>query len=341
MPLTRHQYVERDTGQIRTERLYQDRLVRWLYSGVRERAPWVFRALTSRRVSRLFGWLNYDTVLGTQLTGSRGFLEDLQIDLGECLDPRQVLDTVRKVFQRRIRYEEFRPLPGDPRAIVSPSDARCLVGSLAETSQLFIKEKLFAMGELLGGRDDWLGPLRHADFAILRLTPDKYHYNHAPVSGIVRDFYEVGGTYHSCNPAAIVEMVTPYSKNKRVVTIIDTDVPDGSGVGLAAMIEVVALMIGQIEQCYSDQGYDDPRPVQAGMFLRRGQPKSLFCPGSSTVIVLLEPGRVRFADDLVWNMNAPAESRFSQGFGRPLVETDIKVRSLLATPNDTAAPVRS
>jgi phosphatidylserine decarboxylase len=44
-------------------------------------------------------------------------------------------------------------------------------------------------------------------------------------------------------------MVRPYSKNKRVVTIIDTDVEGGTGIGLVAMIEVVALMIGDIVQC--------------------------------------------------------------------------------------------
>ena len=52
-------------------------------------------------------------------------------------------------------------------------------------------------------------------------------------------------------PGAVVALVTPYSKNSRVVTIIDTEVPGGTGVGLVAMIEVVALMIGEVVQCYS------------------------------------------------------------------------------------------
>jgi phosphatidylserine decarboxylase len=334
MPSLRHQYVERETGRVCTERLYQDRLIRWLYSSVRERAPRVFRALTSGRVSRLFGWLNYDSLLASRLTGSTRFLRELKIDLDECLDPPRTLNTVSKVFQRRIRYWECRPMSEDPRAVISPSDARCLIGSFKDTSQLFVKEKFFAVDELLGPRTQWPARFRYGDFAVLRLTPDKYHYNHAPVSGVVRDFYEVGGAFHSCNPAAAVELVTPYSKNKRVVTIIDTDVPAGSQVGLVAMIEVVALMIGRIEQCCSDARYDDPRPVQVGTFLRRGQPKSLFRPGSSTVILIFAPHRVRFAEDLIWNLHAPADSRFSQGFAQPLVETDLQVRSLLATAND-------
>ncbi len=126
-------------------------------------------------------------------------------------------------------------------------------------------------------------------------------------------------------------MATPYSKNKRVVTIIDTDVPGGTAVGLVAMVEVVALMIGGISQCYSNRRYDDPVSVGTGMFLEKGLPKSLFRPGSSTVVLLFEKERVCFAHDLVANMSAGgAVSIFSQGFGRSLVETDIKVRSPIA-----------
>ena len=129
------------------------------------------------------------------------------------------------------------------------------------------------------------------DFAVFRLTPDKYHYNHTPVAGIVADIYEIAGGYHSCNPGAVVEIVTPYSKNKRVVTIIDTDVPDGTGVGLVAMVEVVALMIGEIVQCYSTERYDNPQPVTKGMFLAKGRPKSLYRPGSSTDVLIFQQGQ--------------------------------------------------
>jgi len=145
------------------------------------------------------------------------------------------------------------------------------------------------------------------------------------------DIYAIDGGYHSCNPSAVVSVATPYSKNKRVVTIIDTDVPCGTGVGLVAMIEVVALMIGDIVQAYSSRGYDLPHPIERGMFLEKGQPKSLYRPGSSTDILIFQQGRVRFAEDLLDNMRrTDVSSRFTQGFGRPLVETDVRVRSMIA-----------
>jgi len=182
------------------------------------------------------------------------------------------------------------------------------------------------------GKDkhQWLNAFRNGDFAVFRLTPEKYHYNHTPVSGEVVDLYEVSGGYHSCNPSATINVVTPFSKNKRVVTIFDTDVPFGTRVGLVAMVEVVALMIGDVVQAYSETQYCNPKPIIPGMFLKKGAPKSLYRPGSSTNLIIFQPGRIEFSDDLVRNrFLSNVQSRFSEGFGKPLVETDIKVRSTI------------
>jgi phosphatidylserine decarboxylase len=103
---------------------------------------------------------------------------------------------------------------------------------------------------------------------------------------------------------------------------------------LVAMIEVVALMIGDIVQCYSETRYNNPLPVGSGMFIRRGAPKSLFRPGSSTVVLVFQKQRVSFAEDISANMAYHGvESIFSRNFGQPLVESDVKVRSLIASQN--------
>jgi len=328
-----HQYIERDSGRVVTEQLIGDRMIRLLYHGVRENNTTLFRLLISGRSSHILGLVNFDR----PVLSKRAFLTDCSIDLSECLDPSSHLDTPRKIFERRIRYSECRPMPTDTDAVVSPADARVLVGSFRETSLVFLKEKFFSFEELLGrGNSVWHDAFTGGDFALFRLTPDKYHYNHTPVAGQVIDFYAIDGNYHSCNPTAIVSAATPYSKNKRVVTVIDTDVPGGTGVGLVAMIEVVALMIGDIVQAYSSEAYNAPRPVETGMFLLKGQPKSLYRPGSSTDILIFQEGRIDFANDILDNMGkSNVSSRFSHGFQKPLVETDIRVRSLLASARKT------
>jgi phosphatidylserine decarboxylase len=226
-------------------------------------------------------------------------------------------------------------MPASDDSIVSPADARVVVGSLDSHHTLYLKEKFFSFAELVG-RDKrrWIDTFAGGDFALLRLTPDKYHYNHVPVSGRVLEIYDIDGQCHSCNPGAVVSMVTPFSKNRRVVSVIDTDVPGGTGVGRIAMIEIVAMMIGGIKQCYSTHDYDHPREIVAGMFLEKGCPKSLYRPGSSVDVVLFEAGRVTFSADILANMRSrDVASRYTLHFQSPLVETDVKVRSEIARKN--------
>jgi len=330
----KHQYIDRKTSQIKTETLIQDQTIQFLYTHVREHAPTIFNALISSQMSSALGFINYDFSLPMLSRNILSTANAMGIDLEECVDSPETINTLRKLFERKIRYWETRPMPSQKDMVVSPSDSRILIGSFKDTSIFFIKEKFFNIEDLLEKRT-WIDTFNKGDVAIFRLTPDKYHYNHSPVSGNVIDIYTIDGYYHSCNPGAVTAVETPYCKNKRVVTIIDTDVTDGTEIGKVAMVEVVALMIGQIAQCYSDTQYNDPQDVQKGLFLQKGQPKSLYRPGSSTNVLIFEPDRITFNDDLVKNQkNVTASSRFSQKWEIPLVETDLLVRSQIASKTE-------
>lgn len=325
----KHQYIDRKTRQVRTETLKADPVISAIYSPIRENASVLFHLMISARMSSLIGAVSYDLPFFKPLSDAKKFLVAQGIDLSEVAGDPATLDTLRKVFERKIRYEQLRPMPERTDAVVSPADSRLLLGTFAEKSALFIKGKFFDFFELIGrDKPQWLDAFDQGSFAVTRLTPDKYHYNHTPVAGTVLDIYEIDGHFHSCNPGAVVREVTPYSKNRRVVTIIDTDVPGGTGCGLVCMVEVVAMMIGRIVQCYSKTGYENPRAVVPGLFMEKGYPKSLYRPGSSTTIVIFQKQRICFSKDLLENqMRSDVSSRFSEGFGRPLVETDVTVRS--------------
>ncbi len=289
----------------------------------------MFRALTSGRMSSLLSFYHYD-FLDSRRSGknTEHLFEKLNINWRECVEPLKFYDTPRKVFERQICYWDFRPMDESRTTLVSPADSRVLVGSFSEVSDLFIKEKLFTPPEIFGFGSRWHPYFQDGDFAVFRLTPDKYHYNHLPVSGKISDIYEVDGNYHSCNPTALISLASLYAKNKRVITIIDTDVPNGSGVGLVAMVEVVALMIGDIVQSYCEERYNNPAEIEPGMFVKKGCPKSLYRPGSSTDIVIFERGKIQFSSDLISNSRRKdVQSRFTNKTGHPLVETDIQVRS--------------
>lgn len=327
-----HAYIKRSNSKVLQEEFLADSAIDFIYSTVREKSPWLFNALTGSAVTSILSFVNYDLALNCRLSGAARFIRKTGLVNGECLLPLSEMDTPRKIFERRIAYWQCRPMDTDPASIVSPSDARMFVGSLSETSMLFLKGKFFDFEELAGpDRRDLHARLAGGDFAVFRLTPEKYHHNHAPVSGIVTDIFWVSGSYHSCNPSAAIEVATPLSKNRRVVTVIDTDVPGGSCVGTVLMVEIVALMIGDIVQCYSETRYDDPSTVVPGLFVKKGQPKSLFRPGSSTVVLFFERDRITFSEDLVKNqLRSDIDNRFSPWLEKPLVETEVEVRSTIA-----------
>jgi len=327
-----HQYIDRYSHQVVTEQPVGDRTINFLYNTLRENTPAMFRALTSGRMSSLLGFVHYD-LPGKAKKNGKDLFSKLNANWQECVEPVEYYDSHRKFFERQIRYWETRPMTRKDSTIVSPADSRLLIGSFAETSRLFIKNSFFDLAELLGPDSSWHPGFKNGDFAVFRLTPDKYHYNHLPVNGRVVALYHVDGRYHSCNPSALIATASLYSKNRRVVTIIDTDVKGGTAIGLVAMVEIVALMIGDIVQRYSEDRYDNPRDIRPGQIVKRGCPKSLFRPGSSTDVLIFQPGRIAFAEDLVKNsQRLDVQSRFSTGFNRPLVETDVAVRSSIAEP---------
>ncbi len=86
------------------------------------------------------------------------------------------------------------------------------------------------------------------------------------------------------------------------------------------MVEVVALMIGDVAQSYSRSEYSNPQPVSVGMFLHRGCPKSVFRPGSSTTVLLFQENHVIFSEDLIRNLYRtdcePLFARTGQAVGR-------------------------
>jgi phosphatidylserine decarboxylase len=330
--MTAHQYVDLRNACAVPETFCGDPIVSFLYSRVREDARWLFRVLTSARLTGILGALRFDVRPANPDRMRRQLAQQLRIDFAECADPVEDLDTARKVFERRIRYWACRPMEPCVDAIVSPADARLLVGSFGRTSRLFLKDKFFDFEDMFGkDKPVWRRVFRGGDFAVLRLTPDKYHYNHVPVAGVVKDIYEIDGVFQSCHPAVIVAQATPHSKNRRTVTVIDTDVPRGTQAGLVAMIEIVALMIGDVIQCYSAERYGTPSPVHIGMRLERGCPKSLFRPGSSTVVLIFQAGRIHFRDDIVANLRrSDVHSLYSAAWGEPWVESDVPVRATIA-----------
>ena len=325
-----HQYVPLSGAASVNEDLLADRVIRFLYSAARERPTVLQRAAASKLASALLASWEFDWPLRQPLPAIAAAAERMHIDLDEVYGDLRRWRTLRDLFERKIRFWETRPLDADERNIASPADGKALTFGFERDAMMPVKSKWVAFAELLGSAAlaDALAPVSGV---IVRLTPDAYHYVHAPVSGKVRSHELIDGALHSCNPAALITFANPYAINLRRVTVIDTDVYQGSGVGTVVVVNVAAMMIGSIDDAYSEHRYDEPQLIERGTFLQRGQPMALFRPGSSTSIVLWQRARATLSPSLVRNTcRVDVQSRFSDWLLSPWVESAIRVRSALA-----------
>jgi phosphatidylserine decarboxylase len=345
--MTAHQYIERYRNKPADEILLADQVIAFLYSRRREEPGFLLNALGSGIVTDALAHWQFDRHLAYPKHTIAQTAHRLMIGESETVSGFAHMKTLRELFERQIRYWDVRPLPDSPSTIVSPADGKLLPFAAFDRDALPIKSKFVRIDELLGGVNPWqhahdsasrrrsyceatIAPLAGV---VVRLTPDVYHYTHAPVSGRVLRYQTIEGRFHSCNPTALTRFPGSYAFNRRAITVYDTDVADGSNVGIVVQVDVAAMMIGQIESRYTPYRYVDMRPLSVGDFVQRGAPVSLFRPGSSTSIVIWDGHRAAVSRELLANaQRCDLRSRFSDWLGQPWVETRVAVRQSISEP---------
>ncbi len=307
-----------------------DRVIGFLYNTARESPSALQRFAASKRLTQALASWEFDRpLLSPQRT--IGFaVQRMGIDLSDAVADPSTWRTLRQLFERQIRFWDSRPMPARETAIVSPADGKLLHFGGGEDAMVSVKRRFFSVPELLA-KQTWASQLGAGRGISVRLTPEVYHYVHSPVSGKVLDVYDVDGAYHSCNPSALVSFDSPYILNRRRVVIIDTDVTGGSSVGVVAVIAVAAMMIGRIEDHYSETHYDAPTPLSPGLTVVQGAPMMMFRPGSSTVIVLWPSERAIATPQLrELSTKRHVPSRFGEWLMMPWNEVLVRVRSQVA-----------
>lgn len=187
--------------------------------------------------------------------------------------------------------------PDNPKIIVSPADSRTVVfNRLDDATRIWVKGRGFTVERLIGNTypDD---AKRYANGAmgIFRLAPQDYHRFHVPVDGIMDKPKLIEGEYYTVNPMAIRSALDVYGENVRVIVPIDSVAH-----GRVMVVCVGAMMVGSTVITR-----------KPGERVSRAEELGYFKFGGSTILVLFEPGRMRFDDDLVDNSNSAVETLVS------------------------------
>ena len=291
------QYVDRRSGQIRTDPIYASAFLDWCYNN---RVGWFLTWQVLRRafISRLYGW--YCQRRWTR-RGIPGFVEQLNIDTSDCLQP---LSSYRSFNDFIIRAIDLTSRPIDPNeaTCVSPVDGRVWVEPAITLDQLFtIKTATFQLGSFL--RDATLASaFDGGTLYVFRLYLGDYHHFHFPDSGTPRATRTLPGSYFAVTPYSRRWLVPYFAENHRHVTLFDS-----THFGQMVLVEVGAFTVGSIQQCFTP-----------GKPIAKGDHKGHFELGGSIVVLLFAKGRIEIDDDLLANSKNGLETyvRLGESIGR-------------------------
>jgi phosphatidylserine decarboxylase len=282
------QYIDRTSGEIKTEKVAGEKWLVWLYNNpVGKATLW---ALAKRKVvSSVYGSMMDKPSSAEKI---QPFVEEFGINLNEAT--KQEFTSFNDFFTRELK-SGARPVDTNLRVVVSPADGKVLAYQDITDSDFIIKGFRFDVYSFL---DDSAIAQKYIDgnLIVIRLAPNDYHRFHFPFGGKLSPLHRISGDYYSVNPIALRKMAEIFVLNKREFVIISNPL-----FGDIVMMEVGATMVGSFVQTYQ------------GKAVLKGEEKGYFRFGGSTVVLLFEKGKVHIDTDLIVNTEKGLETSILVG----------------------------
>ncbi|AVS86693.1 phosphatidylserine decarboxylase [Paracidovorax avenae] len=233
---------------------------------------------------------------GTRTTAAiRRFVARYKVDMSEAENPDIASYATFNDFFTRALRPGARPIADAP--AVCPVDGAVSQFGRIDRDQIFqAKGHRYSTTALLGGDAQEAARFADGSFATIYLSPRDYHRIHMPCDGRLRRMIYVPGALFSVNPLTARGVPGLFARNERVVCLFDTPL------GSMALVLVGATIVGSMATVW--HGTVNP-PRTAGLrqwtyddgpdaLLRKGEEMGRFMLGS-TVVLLFEPGALRFA----------------------------------------------
>jgi len=269
----------------------QDRLLGALYSSVFGRL--LLKPLTAPCLSRLAGRL-----LSTRFSCVfiKPFIRRNHIDM-TLFEPVQY-SSYNDFFSREIR-PEARMADRDAAHLISPCDSKLTVLPISPEACFTLKHTPYTVSSLL--KNEQLASGYSGGWALIfRLTVDDYHRYGYPCDGTKDANVSIPGVLHTVNPIAN-DHFPIYKENSREYCVLHT-----ANFGDLVMMEVGALLVGRIVNHH-----------RGTCAVRRGEEKGYFQFGGSTVVMLLQAGKVKIDEDILANSRQGIETvvRYGERIG--------------------------
>lgn len=230
-------------------------------------------------LSKLNGWYQASRFSRRKI---KPFIHSFHVDTQEFLEPVSSFDSFNDFFIRKLKPES-RPMALGNDIAVLPADGRYLVfPDVLKSVGFFIKGQKFNLDSLIGN-DTIAHKYHRGSMVIARLCPVDYHRFHFPCDGVPDHPKLINGYLYSVNPIALKRNIDILTENKRILTQYHT-----KNFGTILYIEIGATYVGSIHQTFM------PNVPHV-----KGDEKGYFAFGGSCVIMLFEPFRIEFDQDLL------------------------------------------
>ena len=184
-------------------------------------------------------------------------------------------------FTRRIRAE-LRPIDQTPSAFISPCDGKLTVFPVDGDSRFTVKGFSYSVQTLL--QNEELAKKYEGGYCfIFRLCVDDFHRYSYVDDGEKGNNVFIKGKLHTVQPTAL-EKCRVFTENCREYTLLKTQ-----NFGDVTQVEVGAMMVGRIVNYHGTYSF------------KRGEEKGRFEFGGSTIVVLVEKGRLTVDEELLKN----------------------------------------
>ena len=281
-------YVDRTTGQIKTEKVVSETALYWLYNN--PLGELTLQALVKRKfVSDIYGWLMHTHWSVRKI---EPFIKTYHIDTSQF--QKQDYQSFNDFFIRKLK-PGARKIDTDSNVVVSPADGKVFAFQDISGQSFIVKGYRFNLKSFLQN-DSLAHVYNKGSLLLFRLCPTDYHRFHFPVNGKLSKVIKIQGAYYSVNPIALRKRIKIFCENKREYQIIDSPL-----FGNVIMAEIGATMVGSI-----DHTFDGKDAV-------KGEESGYFQFGGSSIILLFQPGKIMTDADLLKNTREHLETEIKMG----------------------------